>query len=201
MWKTIETFMTEGGPVMWPLALMSMAGLAITIREAGRFALFSLSFDARRLHAVLDTLAGEASGKRVDVPAGADPVSRWFNKRLNDPDALTVTNLNPDDIAETGLWSLSFLATITAAAPLLGILGTVLGIIQSFSSLGGASVISEVSAGISQALVSTATGLVVAMSALLPHNMFAICHARWTHTTTVWARRLEKVIEQKGRSL
>ena len=111
-----------------------------------------------------------------------------------------MVHLHPDDITETGLWSLTLLATITAAAPLMGILGTVLGIIQSFSSLGDASAISQVSAGIGQALVSTATGLVVAMAALMPHNILAVFHARWTHAVMVWAHRLERVLDSSGRS-
>lgn len=199
MWTILETLMKEGGPVMWPLALMSMTGLAIAIREAGRFAFFSRSFDAKRLHRTLDELSMGKMVSAQDVPAGCDPVTRWYGKRLNILESRACSFMDPEEIPETGLSSLSFLATITAAAPLLGILGTVLGIIQSFSALGDSAAIHDVSAGISQALVSTAAGLVVAMSALLPHNILAVLHTRWTHATVVWARRLERVIDASGR--
>lgn len=199
MWTMLETLMIKGGPVMWPLAAMSMAGLTIAIREAGTFAVFSRSFDAGRLLGILETLAKGDKDIPQDLLNGPDPVSRWYAKRLNDVASPAVSGLDPEDIVETGLSSLSALATITAAAPLLGILGTVLGIIQSFSALGDAAAIHEVSAGIGQALVSTAAGLVVAMAALLPHNILSVYHARWTHATLVWARRLERVIEHSGR--
>ena len=68
----------------------------------------------------------------------------------------------------------SLLDTIITLAPMLGILGTVLGIIDSFHilSLQGVDNPTAVVGGIAQALISTAMGLVVALSALLPYNLF-----------------------------
>ncbi len=66
--------------------------------------------------------------------------------------------------------------TIISLAPLLGLLGTVLGLIYSFASLRlgdvGASQTGGVTSGISEALVSTASGLVVAIFTLLFANAF-----------------------------
>lgn len=66
--------------------------------------------------------------------------------------------------------------TIVALAPLLGLLGTVLGLISSFASLNlgdvGGTKTAEVSAGISEALVSTAAGLIVAIATLIFSNIF-----------------------------
>lgn len=69
---------------------------------------------------------------------------------------------------------LSLLGTIASVAPFVGLLGTVIGIIKSFqavssSSAGGASL---VALGISEALIGTAAGLVVAIPALLGYNYF-----------------------------
>ena len=67
------------------------------------------------------------------------------------------------------------LSTIITAAPMLGILGTVLGIIASFEILGAdpsATDPSQVSLGIAEALITTATGLVIALVALFPYNAF-----------------------------
>ncbi|MFN0118709.1 MAG: MotA/TolQ/ExbB proton channel family protein [Elusimicrobiota bacterium] len=70
--------------------------------------------------------------------------------------------------------NIAFLGTIASVAPFIGLLGTVIGIIRSFqavsmSSAGGAS---SVALGISEALVGTAAGLVVAIPALLGYNHF-----------------------------
>jgi biopolymer transport protein ExbB len=69
---------------------------------------------------------------------------------------------------------LNILDTIITVAPLLGIFGTVVGIINSFDVLGHAGIEHPqiVTGGIAQALITTATGLGVAMMTLLPYNYF-----------------------------
>ena len=67
------------------------------------------------------------------------------------------------------------LSTIITAAPLLGILGTVIGIIQSFNLLGVQETLTDprtVSTGIAEALLTTALGLVVALVTLFPYMVF-----------------------------
>jgi biopolymer transport protein ExbB/TolQ len=78
--------------------------------------------------------------------------------------------------------NLSLLGTIASVAPFVGLLGTVIGIIRSFhavstSSAGGASL---VALGISEALIGTAGGLVVAIPALLGYNYFVNKLRRFT---------------------
>jgi biopolymer transport protein ExbB len=69
---------------------------------------------------------------------------------------------------------LPVLDTMITAAPLLGILGTVIGIIHSFDMLGRAGIQDPqaVTAGIAQALITTAAGLVIAIFTLFPYNYF-----------------------------
>lgn len=69
---------------------------------------------------------------------------------------------------------LTWLATIAAVAPFIGLLGTVLGIIDAFHGLGtaGAATLRAVAPGISEALITTAAGLVVAIPAVIGYNQF-----------------------------
>lgn len=67
---------------------------------------------------------------------------------------------------------LDVLTTIGTAAPLLGMTGTVTGMIGSFSSLAAGGGGGEVAAGIAEALITTAAGLLVALSALIPQSIF-----------------------------
>ena len=67
------------------------------------------------------------------------------------------------------------LSTVITAAPLLGILGTVTGIIRSFQLLGGSAQVTDINAvagGIAEALITTAAGLVVALITLFPYMVF-----------------------------
>ncbi|MEO0110385.1 MAG: MotA/TolQ/ExbB proton channel family protein, partial [candidate division WOR-3 bacterium] len=67
---------------------------------------------------------------------------------------------------------LSFLATVTAVSPFLGLLGTVWGITQSFFNIRGLPVINLtiIAPGISDALITTIAGLLVAVPALVAYN-------------------------------
>ena len=69
---------------------------------------------------------------------------------------------------------LNILATISSAAPFVGLFGTVLGIINSFQSIGttGVTSLAAVAPGISEALVATAAGLLAAIPALMGYNYF-----------------------------
>jgi biopolymer transport protein ExbB len=69
----------------------------------------------------------------------------------------------------------NLLSTIVTAGPMLGILGTVTGIIHSFELLGGNQSIidpNDVSGGIAEALITTAAGLIIALGALFPLMIF-----------------------------
>ena len=87
--------------------------------------------------------------------------------------------------------------TVISVSPLLGLLGTVLGLINSFASLrigdvGGSST-TNVSAGISEALISTASGLVVAISTLLFANMFRGLYLRQIALIQEYGGQLELI--------
>ena len=94
---------------------------------------------------------------------------------------------------------LSILDTMVTLAPMLGILGTVTGIIGSFHLLGTAEAGADpasVSVGIAEALVTTATGLIVSMTALVPFNMFKSRLLKWARTLERAARHAQQALKK-----
>jgi biopolymer transport protein ExbB len=92
------------------------------------------------------------------------------------------------------------------AAPLLGLLGTVAGMLTTFNALGSGSgaekTMGMVAGGISEALITTETGLVVALPGLFFHHLLEQNHERYktflAHLQTVWTQKIYR--EQKERS-
>jgi biopolymer transport protein ExbB len=110
-------------------------------------------------------LVGLQSYQRTQaVKASADSQRTLIQKAMDDftPHAIHACELR-----------LNWLSTISNVAPLFGMTGTVTGMIRSFGSLGGGTLdAGVVGAGISEALVATATGLVIALLSLIPYNGF-----------------------------
>ncbi|HVB81908.1 MAG TPA: MotA/TolQ/ExbB proton channel family protein [Candidatus Binataceae bacterium] len=76
-----------------------------------------------------------------------------------------------------GLWVLE---TVVTAAPLMGLLGTIMGMMAAFKVIGGSGLVAptQVTSGVAQALISTALGLLIALPALFGFNFFARMQSR-----------------------
>ncbi|MCZ6844195.1 MAG: MotA/TolQ/ExbB proton channel family protein [SAR324 cluster bacterium] len=171
-----EVFL-KGGPVMWPLLACSVLSLTVILER-----ILSGWLRGRRSRPELieKMLALTATGD-LDSAANlgrnsGDPKAKVLAVGLNyggrgSGEAMRLASQDDIEYMKRGL---NVLDTIITLAPLLGILGTVLGIIESFDLL-GASGIAEPQAvigGIAQALITTAAGLTIAVLALVPFNFF-----------------------------
>jgi biopolymer transport protein ExbB len=175
--KLIET----AGIVAWPLLGFSIIGIALIIERIR----FWSRLQTRQQRAIADVLRlyrSDVTAAIQRLKQNADlPISRIFLEalELDDPTPMEF-RLALETATQAELPGLkrftTFFQTIITASPLLGLLGTVLGLIRSFSSLklGDVSGTSTagVTAGISEALVSTAMGLVVALTTLLFASAF-----------------------------
>jgi len=90
----------------------------------------------------------------------------WVESRAGDEAGNIEKTLN------RGLWMLE---TVVTGAPLIGLLGTITGMMQAFKVIGAASLVAptQVTAGVAQALIATALGLLIAIFALFGFNFFA----------------------------
>jgi biopolymer transport protein ExbB len=93
---------------------------------------------------------------------------------------------------------LPFVAICATSAPLLGLLGTVTGIMGSFSSIGGSELaVEKVTGGIGEALIATAFGLGIAIITLIPYNWFHSKVASLQHDIETAANNVEVFTAQK----
>jgi biopolymer transport protein TolQ len=105
--------------------------------------------------------------------------------------------------ALTGLESqLTWLATIAAVAPFVGLLGTVMGIVDAFHGLGtqGAATLRAVAPGISEALITTAAGLVVAIPAVVGYNQLTARLKEFGARMDDFSRELLNALENAANS-
>lgn len=95
---------------------------------------------------------------------------------------------------------LTWLATIAAVAPFIGLLGTVMGIVDAFHGLGtqGAATLRAVAPGISEALITTAAGLVVAIPAVVGYNQLTARLKEFAARMDDFSRELLNALEGAG---
>lgn len=170
----IELF-EKGGPVMWPLLLTSVVALTVVLERIA----FMLREGARRAPAVVDRMFAAAEEGRFDTAREAGAGSRDFLARvltfaLEHRDVSFANALLEASNRELQRFNrgLPVLDTVITLAPLLGLFGTVTGMIHAFGLLGanelGAP--TAITGGIAEALIATAFGLLVAIVALIPFN-------------------------------
>ncbi|MBD2296043.1 MotA/TolQ/ExbB proton channel family protein [Anabaena sphaerica FACHB-251] len=178
----ISNLFSAGGVVMWPLLFFSVLAVALVIERLT----FWIKISGRQDHVVREVLKFYRQGNVVSaldhLHKNADlPIARIFLAALEleepTPEEFRLA-LESEAQGEIPLLKRfqNIFDTIIGLAPLLGLLGTVLGLISSFASLNigdvGGSKTADVTAGISEALVSTAAGLVVAIVTLFFANTF-----------------------------
>lgn len=124
--------------------------------------IFSATYqEAARMSQRIQRSSPDISESNSMLPYLSQQLQRVIEKTINERYSFIENRLN-------------ILATISSAAPFIGLFGTVLGIINSFQSIGttGVTSLASVAPGISEALVATAAGLLAAIPALMAYNYF-----------------------------
>jgi len=173
----VVDILISGGPVMIPLGILSMAALAIIIERLWILRR-SNYLQGSTVQALTGLLAGRKFRGSVDYcrrhPGPfTELVATLVENRHAPYDELKEILEDTGRLQLMGLQrGLPALGTIVAGAPLLGLLGTVIGMIKIFSVVAsaGSGITEQLSSGISQALITTAAGLVIAIPALFTHS-------------------------------
>ncbi len=192
MWEMIH----NGGPVMWPLLACSVVVLTVIFERL----LFWLGMARRRDRPLRDEVLilaeqgewGDIEEKTVDSDDAVIRVLRVgiLHKEYDMSKAMESEALH---LLKKMSQFMTLLDTIITVAPLLGILGTVIGIIASFKMLGNSGTADPklVTGGIAQALITTATGLSISIFTVFPYNYFKSRIEQAAHLMEKYATRLE----------
>ncbi len=166
----------KGGPIMWPILIVSIIGLTVVIERifwwTGRW----FRRDPKRIEKVFTAIENGDVTEASRLSRGSrDPVLRMMWNGLNHQHASLQGALQVAagiEIKRAGRF-LVVMDTLVTLAPLLGLLGTITGLIRSFSFLGNEELaVQAVTGGIAEALIATACGLGIAIFALIPFNFF-----------------------------
>lgn len=179
--EQVRQLFIDGGPAMWPLLFLSILSIA-TIVERIWFWVRVLTKERELVDRILETARYDwTMARQVAQQAQNQPIGRFLSAPLKlDRPNPEVFELALESTADEELANMrrgdKILEAVIALAPLLGLFGTVLGLIQSlgsieFSDLGTAAT-AGVTVGIGKALISTASGLVVAMISVAFYRLF-----------------------------
>jgi len=193
----------KGGPIMWPILLVSIVALTVVIERifwwGGRW----FRRDPKRIEKVFTAIevgdVAEASRLSRD---SRDPVLRMMWNGLNHQHASLQGALQVAagiEIKRAGRF-LVVMDTLVTLAPLLGLLGTVTGLIRSFRFLGNEELaIQAVTGGIAEALIATACGLGIAIFSLIPFNFFTSRVSNLEFELQTGATNLEVMLEAQSK--
>jgi biopolymer transport protein ExbB len=172
--RAVITVLARGGPVMIPLAACSILALAVVIDRAWTWWRLGRSRDPEIV------LARAAKGEWTEAwqlgELSRSPVARVLAAGIqhrNPAPTLAMEAAARHEIARLKRF-LPVLDTIVTLSPLLGLLGTVTGMIAAFGIMGQSGMNSPhaITGGVAEALIATAVGLGIAIAALVPLNFF-----------------------------
>jgi biopolymer transport protein ExbB len=170
-----ETFF-KGGPVMYPIAVVLVVAVAVVLERIVWWTTQTARRDSDKLDQVFAALEhGNIAGAITLARDSKDPLVRTVWHGLNHVHSSVEGALQVAsgvEIQRAGRF-MSVMDTTITLAPLLGLLGTVIGIMGSFNFVGNSDLApAKVSGGIAEALIATACGLAIAIFTLVFFNFF-----------------------------
>jgi biopolymer transport protein ExbB len=194
----------HGGPIMWPILVVSIVALAVVLERIfwwlGRW----MRRDPKRIEKVFTAIeVGDVAEASRLSRESRDPVLRMMWNGLNHQHASLQGALQVAagiEIKRAGRF-LVVMDTLVTLAPLLGLLGTIVGLMKAFGAIGNDELaVVTVTGGIAEALIATACGLGIAIFSLIPFNFFTSRVSNLEFELQTAATNLEVMLEAQNKA-
>jgi len=194
----IRTFI-HGGPIMWPLLLSAIVAAVVSLERS----LFIVSEKRRQNPEQVEKIfslveSGNQTAAVQVANTSTDFVARVLGFALANANLSISQAISKASAVELKRFGrgLPILDTIITAAPLLGLLGTVTGMMNTFSMMGGDELgaPTAITGGIAEGLIATAFGLLIAITCLFPNNYLNARIESAQHEMEDAGRRLELML-------
>jgi biopolymer transport protein ExbB len=194
----------HGGWIMWPILLVSFVAVTAVVERV----IFMVTESTRRQPALVEQMLekvenGDASGAVVIGSPSKDYVARVLVYALTHKDHSLSNAFTRAANQELNRFQrgIAVLDTCITISPLLGLLGTVLGMMNTFGALGDGDIAAnagKITGGVGEALIATAAGLFIAILGLLPYNVLNSRVEEARHNITDAANALELTIKKEA---
>jgi len=168
---------SHGGPIMWPILIVSFLAVTVVVERTIFLIRENSTREPEVVERMLEYVESRDTTKAVALgQKSPDYVARILTYALTHkehslPNAfMRAANRELARFQQGMAW----LDTCITAAPLLGLLGTVTGMMNTFGALGGGDIAasaSKITGGVGEALIATACGLCIAILGLFPYNV------------------------------
>ena len=197
--NVVIDYFLKGGPIMYPILIVAIVAVCVVGERTFWWLRLNLRRDPETLEKVLAAMEnGDFKAGSVLAKDSDDPVVRMVWHGLNHyhhgslQGALQVAA--GIELQKAGRF-LTVMDTLVTLAPLLGLLGTVTGLMRSFQAIGGEELaVQKITGGIGEALIATMCGLAIAIVSLIPFNFFTGKTARLQFELETAATNVEVMV-------